>query len=184
MLTNALSLLNRLSPRSGFLLVGLAAWALSISGLALSYVEQLEPCPLCIFQRLLFMVFGTLALLAAAFVRSGKGSCRMVGLTLALPCIWGFGVAIYQTLMQSAPGFVQECDRAAPGLIEDFVDWLGLYWMEHVPFLPDLFFASGSCSSKEWVFLGFSLANWAAVFFALFAAFTLMVSGWFMRRLG
>ncbi|MCL2022680.1 MAG: disulfide bond formation protein B [Betaproteobacteria bacterium] len=183
MLTNALRRLNRLSPRSGFLLVGLAAWAISVAGLLLSHWEQLHPCPLCIFQRLLFMVFGTLALLAAAFVRPGKNSCRMPGLTLALPCILGFGVAIYQTLMQSAPDLVHECDRANPGLIENFVDWLGMTWMEYSPLLPELFFATGNCGSKEWVFLGFSLANWAAVFFCLFALFTLLVSGWFMRRL-
>jgi disulfide bond formation protein DsbB len=163
------------------LLVGLAALAVSVAGLVLQHWQQLEPCPLCIFQRLLFMIFGTLALLAAC-VRSGRTTGRVIGLALVLPCLPGLGVAIYQTLMQSVPGLVQECSYADPGPIEAFVDWLGVTWMENAPFLPELFFATGQCSSKEWVFLNFSLANWSAVFFSLFALFTLRVSGWFTRK--
>jgi|GEM_PF-243505 len=190
MLTSALCRLKHISPRGGFLLVGLAAWGITIAGLVLTHWEQLQPCQLCIFQRLLFMLIGTLALLAAAVTRSGESSSRTLGFILALPCLLGFGVAIYQTLMQSVPGLVSECNRADPGLIEDFVDWLGIEWMvwighiewaANIAFLRDLFLATGQCASKEWVFLGLSLANWAALFFCLFTLFVLWVSGWFGR---
>jgi len=182
MLKNIVRWLNLLPARTGFLLVGLAAWGVSIGGLGLQHYAELAPCPLCIFQRLLFMVLGTLALLSALLATRPAGTYRGLGLALVLPCLAGLGVAIYQTLMQSAPGLVQECDRADPGPIENFVDWLGMFWMEEAPFLPELFFATGQCSSKEWVFLGLSLANWSAIFFCAFALFILLVSGWFFWR--
>ncbi|MDR1848753.1 MAG: disulfide bond formation protein B [Zoogloeaceae bacterium] len=181
MLKTLVSWLDRLPARTHFLLVGLAAWGVCIAGLLLQHFAQLEPCPLCIFQRLLFMVLGTLALLAALFVKRPGRGCQVAGLTLILPCLAGFGVAVYQTLMQSAPTLVQECDRANPGPIENFVDWLGIAWMEEAPFLPELFFATGQCSSKEWVFIGLSLANWSALFFCIFALFILLVC-WFSRK--
>jgi disulfide bond formation protein DsbB len=55
-------------------------------------------------------------------------------------------------------------------LIERLVDTLGMQW-------PSLLMATGFCSSKEWVFLGLSMANWSLLLFsgiAVYAAFLFM----------
>ncbi|GHU41538.1 disulfide bond formation protein B [Betaproteobacteria bacterium] len=151
-------------------MLGLAAWGLDIAGVTLQYWLYLNPCPLCIFQRLLFMVFGALALLfALPPARVLQRLYRGMGVLLALICVFGLGVALYQTLMQSVPGLVSECSYSKPGLIERFVDWLGGTWLNlDLPVLSDLFLATGTCSDKEWVFLGLSLANWSAAAFLAF----------------
>jgi len=42
-----------------------------------------------------------------------------------------------------------------------------------------LFLATGFCSSKEWVFLGLSMANWSVLMFAGIAAYAALL---FRRR--
>jgi disulfide bond formation protein DsbB len=162
--------LRALTSRQWFLALGAAVWALVIAALLLQNWARLDACPLCIFQRLLFMIFGVLVLLfALPSARLAQRLYRGMGVFLALICAIGLGVAIYQSLMQLAPGLVNECSYANPGPIERFVDVLGRFWIElDLPVLSDLFLATGACSSKEWVFLGLSLANWSAVAFLFF----------------
>ncbi|MDR2364420.1 MAG: disulfide bond formation protein B [Zoogloeaceae bacterium] len=159
-----------LTPRQAFLLTGVVGWALSCFSWVLQKWEQLNPCPLCIFQRLLFILLGLLALLFALPPLStetweGRRNCRFLGALLTALCLAGFGVAFYQTLMQSAPGLVAECSFENPGPIEQLVEQLGMFWLDNSPVLPELFFATGSCSSKEWTLFGLSLANWSALAF-------------------
>ena len=45
---------------------------------------------------------------------------------------------------------------------------------------PTMFMATGFCSSKEWVFLGLSIANWSAFGFAAFFG----VAVWLLFRRG
>ena len=172
--------LSALTPRQWFLLLGAAAWGLDIAGVAIQYWLSLNPCPLCIFQRLLFMVFGAFALLfALPSARIAQRMYRGMGVFLALLCAGGLGVALYQTLMQSVPGLVNECSYTNPGTIERFIDGLGGFWLNlDLPVLSDLFLATGMCSDKEWVFLGLSLANWSAVAFLFFGIAAL----WATRR--
>jgi disulfide bond formation protein DsbB len=177
MIRRLFSPLDALSFRQGLCLAGLCAWMLAIAAVPLQGWYDLSPCPLCIFQRLLFKVFGTLALVFAIFSTKWRAARKEVSLALALLCLGGFAVAVYQTLMQSAPGLVQECSYVDPGPIERFIDGLGMFWLENSPVLPMLFFASGQCSSKEWVFLGLSMANWAAFSFLVLGIFVL-VKGW------
>ncbi|MDR1349518.1 MAG: disulfide bond formation protein B [Zoogloeaceae bacterium] len=179
--------LYALTPRLAFLLVGVAAWSLLCSSWLLQEWLQLNPCPLCIFQRLLYILLGVLALLFALPPFSvetweGRRNYRVMGALLALLCLGGLGVAIYQTLMQSAPGLVTECSFEDPGPIERLVETLGMYWLDNGPVLPEFFFAAGSCSSKEWTLFGLSLANWSAVSFFGFGLFLAWATRLLPRR--
>jgi disulfide bond formation protein DsbB len=152
--------LERLTPRPGLLLLALGAWGIAGAGLLIQEWENLNPCPLCIFQRVLYLVFGLAALLCALPPLSARGY-RRAGFGLALIALGGLLTALYQSLMQARPDLIQECSYTNPGVIERFVDWLGMRY-------PDLFLATGMCSSQEWVFLGLSMANWSvACFLAL-----------------
>jgi len=60
-----------LSLRARFGLVALAAFGLTAAGLLIGEVMNLQPCPLCIFQRLLYLLIGCLAVVGALLPRLG-----------------------------------------------------------------------------------------------------------------
>jgi disulfide bond formation protein DsbB len=161
--------LERLTPRLGFLLLALGAWGIVGTGFIIQEVESLNPCPLCIFQRVLYLCLGLLALLGA--LPSWKRGHKLVALGLALVALGGLLTALYQSLMQARPDLINECSYTDPGLIERFVDWLGMQY-------PTLFLATGMCSSQEWVLFGLSMANWSVVCFLFLGAFAV----WLARR--
>lgn len=145
----------RISTRSEFALMAVASAGLVAAGLVIGEIYRLHPCPLCIFQRLLYMVFALFALCGVLLP-----TWRKVWATLALlTTTGGLATAIHQSRLQWAPNPSQDCGFGEPTLIEQLVEWLGMQW-------PEMFMATGFCSSKEWVFLGLSMANWSIVCFA------------------
>ncbi len=149
-----------LRPRPALLAIAGISAGLVVAALVLTDLLKLAACPLCIFQRVLYLGIAATALLAA--VVSGKSRAVLVLLALGL-ALWGIGVAGWQSWLQAYPDPALECSFTDPTLIERLVDWLGMQW-------PRLFMATGFCSSKEWVLFGLSMANWSAVMFAGLAA--------------
>lgn len=140
--------------RVWFATLGLACFGIVMAGMELQHLLRLAPCPYCIFQRLLYMLIGLIAVMG--FVLSSLGplwAVIIIGLALL-----GAGISSYQSWMQFYPELATECGFSNPNLIEQLVDWLGMQW-------PSLFLATGFCSSKEWVFLGLSMANWSFLLF-------------------
>lgn len=138
----------------------LAALALGMFGLVAVGIEmqhlwRLAPCPLCIFQRLLYLVIGLVAL-AGVLAPAGR---PLWSLLIAVLAGGGVAVAGYQTWMQAFPYLASECSYTDPNAIERLVDWLGMQW-------PSLFLATGFCTSREWEFIGLSMANWSLLIFA------------------
>lgn len=164
-------------PRPGLLLLGILSALLVVAALILQSWKNLNPCPLCIFQRILFMLFGIVAFLGAA-LPGGERLRRGFGAVLALIGLGGLSVALYQSTMQARPDLVPECSYTNPGLIEQFVNWIGMQVLDSA-LLSNLFLATGLCSSQEWVFLGLSMANWSAVSFLFLALLSLALAlGW------
>ena len=149
----------RVSPRVAFGLLGLMALGLTLAGWLLGEVMRLQACPLCIFQRLLYLL---IALLALAGVLLPGGS-RFWGVLLGLTAAGGLATAAYQSWLQYLPEVSMECGFGEPTVIEQIVDWFGVRW-------PAMFMATGFCSSKDWLFLGLSMANWSVVCFLAFLA--------------
>lgn len=143
------------------LLAGGSATATAASLFSTAWLG-LEPCHLCIFQRLLFMML-TVTALGAAFAswrsRAGRAGRLLGGLTLPISAS-GIGVAAYQSWLQRQPLDQASCTAGAPGLIERWVEWLGRQ-------MPEWFMATGFCEDEALVILGLSLANWALVLFTL-----------------
>jgi disulfide bond formation protein DsbB len=117
---------------------------------------KLQPCPLCIFQRLLYLLIALLAL-AGVLLPAGPPVGRAARLTAA----GGLATAAYQSWLQYLPEASMECGFGEPTVIEQIVDWFGVRW-------PAMFMATGFCSSKDWVFLGLSMANWSGSVFSPF----------------
>lgn len=155
--------------RPWFGVLSLGAFGLVGAGLVLQAWLRLSPCPLCVFQRLLYLLVGAVAL--AGFLVPGVR--RLWAGLIALTALGGLAVAGYQSWMQAYPHLAPECSFTDPNAIERLVDWLGMRW-------PSLFLATGFCTSREWEFLGLSMANWSAVMFAGFALFAV----WLAKRRG
>lgn len=155
-------------PRAVWLATAAAAAAVVLVSLVLTAWLALDPCHLCIFQRLLFMLIAGLGLLAAL---TGGLVQRLVGGLIALAAAAGAASAAYQSWLQEQPPDAISCIGGQPGLIERLVEWLGQQ-------VPALFLATGFCEEKELLILGLSLANWALLCFVL----TLAAAGWALRR--
>lgn len=155
----------RFSIRGGFILMALSSIGLVVAGLVIGEVYRLHPCPLCIFQRLLYLLVAFFALGGALL----PGWPRLWGGLAGLAAGGGLATALYQSWLQFAPEASNECGFGEPTLIEQLVDWLGMQW-------PDMFMATGFCSDKDWVFLGLSMANWSVFCFAAYLAAAVLLA--------
>lgn len=149
-----------------------AALMLVVWAVALTHLLDLDPCSLCIFQRLLDL--GLVVTLLAVAVAGVASLVSRVVLPVALAiALGGVAVTVYQSWLQYSPP-AMSCGPAAQGPIDRLVGWLG----EQVPYV---FLATGACESKELVILGLSLANWSLLsylgFTALIAALALAAFG-------
>jgi disulfide bond formation protein DsbB len=124
----------------------------------LQFYQHLEPCPLCIFQRVAVIALGVTFLLAAAHNPKGWGS-RIYAVLLALEAIAGIVVAGRHLWLQSLPADqVPEC---GPGLA---------YMLEVFPLTDTLrmvFTGSGECAKVDWDLLGLSMPGWVLLWFML-----------------
>ncbi len=148
------SLLNKLwhQPRWQLAGIGMVGCALVVCGVVLATTLNLAACPLCILQRMLYLLLGIAALLLLLTNRH-----RLIALLMAVTAGTGAGIAAYQTWLQRfAQGF--SCGGGQPWW-ERLVDWAGKQ-------VPLLFEASGLCSEAGWVFLGLSIAEWSLLFFS------------------
>ncbi len=145
------------SPRLGFALIAVMAAGLVGVGFAIGELMRINPCPLCIFQRVLYLVVAAWALfgMLLPWLR------RLWAVLLAATASGGLATAIYQTWIQLNPEAVSAvCGAGEMSPIERFVDWLGMQ-------SPTLFMATGFCTSKENI-LGLTMANWSILCFSGF----------------
>jgi disulfide bond formation protein DsbB len=143
-----------MTSRQGNLL-GFAACA---GLLAYAYYAQmvlhLEPCPLCIFQRVGVFVLGIVFLTAAAHDPVGWGR-RVYALLLAAAALSTVGVAVRHLYIQSLPeGSIPAC-----GASLDFM--LKVFSLSEV--LVKVLTGSGECAKVTWSFLGLAMPAWVLI---------------------
>ena len=138
-----------------FRLAGLVTFVACASllgyGYWLQYREFLDPCPLCIFQRIAFMSLGLIALIGAIHNPIGYGSKIYAGLT-ALAGILGAAVAGRHIYLQNLPA--DQIPECGPGL--EFM----LSNMPLADALQKALAGSGECADVSWTFLGLSMPWW------------------------
>ena len=128
---------------------GLMAYALYAQ-----HVLGLEPCPLCIFQRVAVIVLGGLFLLAALHP-AGNAGRRVYAALLGLIALAGIGVAGRHVWLTTLPP--ERVPACGPGL--DFM-------LESFPLreaLAMVLSGSGECAAVDWHFLGLSMPAWVLV---------------------
>ena len=145
---------RKVPVRAWFAALALGVFGLVAVGMELQNLLKLAPCPWCIFQRLLYMVIGLVALLGV-IAPAGR---PLWSVLIAVLAAGGAAVAGYQTWMQAFPHLATECSYSDPNAIERLVDWLGMAW-------PSMFLATGFCTGRDWEFIGLSMANWSLLMF-------------------
>lgn len=128
---------------------GLMAYAL--------YAEHglmLEPCPLCIFQRIAVIVLGAVLLLAALHHPSGRGATAYAALT-GIVAAGGAAIAGRHVWLQHLPP--EQVPACGPGLG---------YILDSFPLADAMrmvFTGSGECAVSDWSFLGLSMPAWVLI---------------------
>jgi disulfide bond formation protein DsbB len=143
---------RRLAYALGFLVcAGLMAWALY-----LQHGLGLDPCPLCIVQRIAVIAMGIVFLVAAIHNPGRTGAAVYAAIALVIGA-FGVAVAARHVWIQSLPkGSVPACG-------------MGLdYMLETLPLtdvISRVFAGSGECAEEGWKFMQLAIPSWTLVFF-------------------
>ena len=130
----------------------LALGAVGLAALA-QYAFDMQPCPWCVLQRLIYIVVGVLALLAA--VLSGLARRLVIGLAL-LGTLGGVASALWQQLHAVNEN---SCDLS---LAERIITALHLDSL-----VPQLFIAYASCADAAVSVLRIPFAVWSCAMYAI-----------------
>ena len=136
----------------------LAGFAACAGMLAYAYysqfVQHLEPCPLCIFQRVGIFSVGVVFLVAALHDPRAGGR-RIYAVLVGLAALATVAVAARHLYIQSAPaGSVPAC-----GASLDYM--LKIFSLSEV--LVKVFTGSGECAKVTWRLLGLSMPGWVLI---------------------
>jgi len=149
-------------PRRALNLGGAAVCA---ALLACAYYMQfgmgLEPCPLCILQRLAVIALGLALLGAGVLGAEGRARIAWTGM-IGLSAGGGLLVAGRHVWLQSLPP--DQVPACGPGL-DYLIDALPLF-----DALEEAFHGSGECARIDWTLLGLSLPVWTLMAFIVLGA--------------
>ena len=145
------------SPRAVFGLILFCCLALLAFAYYAQYVLYMDPCPLCILQRMAFMVMAAGALLG--LIHGSRGSARwLYVLIIWAGGIWGLITAGRHIWLQNLPpDQVPDCGPGFAFIQEQ--DGLGAA-------IRMAFEGTGDCSLISWQFLGLSMPGWTLVWYA------------------
>ena len=151
-----------LAPRSLFLAMALASAGLMAFALYLEHVYLLDPCPLCMMQRIWVVIVGVLALGA---VLHGQSLARWALATGGAAMI-GSGFSLRQLWLQSLPA--DDVPACGPGL--DYM--LEVFPLSDV--LKAMVMGTGNCAEVSWTFLSLSIPAWVLLSFLGFIVGSLL----------
>jgi protein dithiol:quinone oxidoreductase len=155
------------SGRTGYFIGFIVSFAIVAYGLYIQQQYHLEPCPLCIFQRMAFLVMGTLFLLSALHNPAKLGRKIYGGLHLIAAAV-GIGIAVRHVWIQANPEKVfAECGAGFDYIFETFPLKKAL----------DLVFkGTGECSSIEWTMFGLTIPQLSLIAFIALAIYAIWLA--------
>lgn len=161
-----ISNLKQLSlQRWPWLLLAASALTMELCALFFQHVMELEPCVMCVYERLTM-----LAIVAAGLIGASSPNNILVRLvafaTWAVGAVWGLLLAIEHTDYQMNPSPFATCD-----FYPNFPSWLPLHEL-----FPWLFNPTGYCSDIVWTFLDYSMPQWLIVSFSIYTALFLIIA--------
>jgi len=157
--------LIRFNPRIWFFLGFIGCVFLLAMGAYFQFVDGLEPCPLCISQRIAILLTGVVFLLAAVH-NPGQSGGRIYAILGGVTSLLGGAVSTRHVWLQHLPkDQVPEC---GPGLE---------YMFQNFPLsatLKLMLSGTGDCAEVTWSFLSLSMPAWTLVAFLMLATLSLL----------
>lgn len=145
-----------MSPRAVAWLIAAASFASVIAALVAQHGFGMQPCPWCILQRIVFLLIGLVALLAAL---GGATLRRLLGLLIVPLALAGAAAALYQHFVaaKSSSCELTFADRLIRSLRLDSL-------------LPSVFEVRGSCADAAVDLFGVPFEFWSLALFVLLGA--------------
>ena len=144
------------TTRNIYWLIGFGSVFLMAVALYMEHAMHLEPCPLCIFQRVAVITAGSIALIAAVHNPANTG-VKVYGGLIVLASLTGAALSGRQLYLQSLPA--DQVPACGPGLN---------YLMDVFPMtdvIAMVLQGDGSCAEVVWQFLGLSIPGWTMIGF-------------------
>jgi disulfide bond formation protein DsbB len=151
-----------LTGKSGYLLGFVDCFLIVGLALVIQTQYELNPCPLCISQRIIFMILGVLFLIAA-FIPPASMVKKVFTVLQVLTALGGAAVAIRHWYLQAnKESMIADCGVGFDYMFENFP-------LEKA--LKLVFRGTGDCAAIDWTFLGLTLPQLGLITFATFAVY-------------
>ena len=169
----------KLTARNVFLLGFMFCVGLMLSALYFQFFGKLDPCPLCISQRVMVVAVG-LVMLAAAVHNPGQSGLRAYAAAGALTALGGAGISARHVWIQHLPA--AEVPACGPGLS---------YMFQYFPLsdtLRAMVTGTGDCAKVDWTLLGLSMPAWVLICFIGLAGWSILqlwmpeIASWVERQ--
>jgi protein dithiol:quinone oxidoreductase len=138
--------------------LSLMIFSFGMVGFAVFYQKHfdIEPCYLCILQRISLIIIGLFAILP--LILPNNPHTRQVGYVgWLIGSISGLASSIKLNILQSTENLFSSCSISAESLIEN---------IGFLKSIPILFEGSGDCSKSAGSFIGVTFEQWTLVLFS------------------
>src|SRR5699024_2145571 len=152
-----------MSLRRIFFILGLVPLAsIAFAKFYLEDIQLLEPCPYCMLQRGIMLLFTIVFWLSAIFVGQGSRFFSWISMLLTFAVgLLGLFISGKHILLQLNPEVDSlGCTQTTLAITEVF----------DYQIVRDILMRGGDCSVVDWTFLGLSIPMWTAIL-TLFLAF-------------
>ena len=160
-------MLNKLlTGRNGYVIGFAACFGTVILALVIQTQYNLEPCPLCITQRMFFMGLGVLFLIGA-FIKPASILQKIFAALQVVTAMAGAGWAIRHWYLQAHKGeIIADCGVGFDYMFENF---------PLKKMFTLIFKGTGDCAAIDWTFLGLTLPQLALISFIGFGVYALFL---------
>ncbi|HRF82850.1 MAG: disulfide bond formation protein B [Xanthomonadales bacterium] len=160
--------------RAQFLAGFLGCVALVAYAIYTQLYQGLEPCPLCIFQRIAYAALALVFLAGFLHGPRSAGGRRAYGVLVLIAAAVGIGIAGRHVWLQTLPkDLMPSCGPPLSFLRET---------MGPLEVVRKVLTGSGNCGDVDWTMLGLSMPAWSLIGFVLLAFWGLFAA--FRRRKG
>lgn len=155
----------KFTPRIWFFLGSAGCVFLLSMGAYFQFQEGLEPCPLCISQRIAIFLTG-LVFLIAAVQNPNRVGINRYAIAGTLSALAGASISIRHVWIQNLPpDQVPECKPALEYMLQNF---------PLIETLKLMLSGTGDCAKVDWTMLGFSMPVWTLVAFLMLATLSVL----------
>ncbi len=129
---------------------------------------NLDPCPLCIFQRMAVMTMGIIFLICSLIPPNTKLAKLISSLLFIISGSFGAAIASRHVWLQGLPS------DQVPGCGPDLDFMLSTFSLNEV--FEMVFNGSGECATVDWSFLSLSMPAWVIIWSLLLTIYSIWIN--------